>query len=229
MYLLKTNNILAIKSLILNKNMFKKIIKPAIATVIVCLLLVKSVPFGLLAKNAFADANSNCLCSSDCEGQLIRAINHIEIYKVISGKKVWVPSVEAFSKAGYKWYNVNVVCETVINKYPTARLLKLAGDPKVYYLADNNMKRHIPSIKVFDSYKFCWNNVVEVPKAVLDGYRDNVLIRLEGDYKIYKLENDNKRWIETAEAFNRLRYNWADVSFVNKTEFDFYPTCPSIK
>jgi len=46
---------------------------------------------------------------------------------------------------------------------------------------------------------------------------------LAGDHKIYKLENNQKRWIKTVEAFTKLGFDWTKIAPVNPTEFNAYP------
>jgi len=71
--------------------------------------------------------------------------------------------------------------------------------------------------------------VVSVSGTELNAYPDNNLIKQEGDNKVYKLESGQKRWIKTAEAFNRLKYDWNKVAPVNSTEVNVYPTGTEIE
>ncbi len=44
------------------------------------------------------------------------------------------------------------------------------------------------------------------------------LIRYEGDPKVYVVENGQKRWVQTAEDFNKLGYKWEDVKITSASE-----------
>lgn len=118
-------------------------------------------------------------------------------------------------------YNVD---ERFVPELRRLYLISAESDEKVYYLTNGGQKRHIPSVAIFDSYGDKWEDVITMPSSVLNLFPDSSLIRLEGDYKVYKLENEQKRWIKTAEAFIGLGYNWDKIALVNQVEFSFYTT-----
>jgi hypothetical protein len=159
----------------------------------------------------------------------LRAIGHHKVYRIVNGKSLWIPTIAAFNAQGLKWTDIESVQEGEVNQYPRLKLAKLANKPEVYYLTENGLKRHIPSPEVFNSYGNKWENVVEISSSELNAYLDSVLIKAENDYKIYKLENNKKRWIKTAGAFNRLGYDWDEVSSVNDVEIDSYTSGTSIE
>jgi hypothetical protein len=85
------------------------------------------------------------------------------------------------------------------------------------------MIRHIPSPEVFNSYNDNkWEDIIEVSQTEINSYPINNLIRLENGIKVYKLENYTKRWITTAEVFNRLKYDWTEIAPANQIELDYY-------
>jgi len=153
---------------------------------------------------------------------LLRAIGQERVYKVVNGKLLWVPTISAFNAQGLKWSDIQSVPESEINNYQKAKLLKAAGDQKIYYITNSGLKRHILNEQVFNSYNNKWNDVVSVSGTELNAYPDNNLIKQEGDNKVYKLESGQKRWIKTAEAFNRLKYDWNKVAPANATEVNAY-------
>ena len=164
------------------------------------------------------------ICPNGCKNgvcvNLLRSIGDYKVYKIIKGKRLWIPTVAAFDAQGLKWEDIQDVANAT--EYPRLKLAKLANRSEVYYLNENGLKRHIPSANVFNSYNYKWEDIVEISSSELSGYPDSVLIRAK--YKIYKLENGKKRWIKTAEAFNRLGYDWNEVSLVNTAELVHYPT-----
>ena len=153
---------------------------------------------------------------------LIKATNQSKVYKIINNKRFWIPTAEAFTQMGNDWLDIQDVDESGIEQYPRLRLAKLADDPKVYYLTEDGLKRHIPSVEVFNSYGNDWTDIAEIASIELNAYPDSILIRLTGDYKVYKLENNQKRWIKTAEVFNNLGYDWNKIAPVNDTEIEAY-------
>lgn len=112
-----------------------------------------------------------------------------------------------------------VVAET---PRPSVMLIRAQGDPRVYVI-HRNLKRHIPSVSVFNAYGYHWGDIQVVAPKTVDGYKTTNLVRNAGDYKVYIIENGKKRWIQTAEEFERAGYNWNEVMEINAAEFDFYP------
>jgi len=159
----------------------------------------------------------------EAKANLLRAIGHHKVYRVINGKRLWIPTIAAFNAQGLKWEDIEDVSETTVDQYPRLKLARIIGSPKIYYLTESGLKRWIPTIAVFNSYNNKWEDVVEISPTELNAYPDNDLIRLEGGTKVYKLENGKKRWIKTTQAFIRLGYNWNKVAPCNQTELDYYP------
>ena len=172
--------------------------------------------------NAYADY-------LEATAKLLRGVGHHKVYRIVNGKRLWIPTISAFNAQGLKWDEIEDASETEVNQYPEAKLLQVDGDSKIYYLTESGLKRHIPSSQVFLSYGNSWNDVIKISNAELNAYSDNVLIKAEGDYKVYKLENGNKKWIKTAIAFNRLGYDWLGIGLVNGTEINSYPDGGSIE
>lgn len=159
----------------------------------------------------------------EAKADLLRAIGHNRVYRIKNGKLLWIPTISAFNAQGFKWEDVENASESEINQYPEAKLLRKIGDVKVYYITNGGLKRHILSSDTFNSYGNKWEDIIEVTEIELDAYDNNDLVRVEGDEKIYKLENGKKRWIKTANAFNKYGYNWNKVAPVNQTEINEYP------
>jgi hypothetical protein len=159
---------------------------------------------------------------------LIRASRGYKVYEIKNGKRHWIPTAEVFNAHNFNWNEIQIVSEDQLNSYPRAKLLRATDDKKVYYLTESGMVRHIPSPEVFNSYGNNWEDIFEVSPEELRIYEPNSLIRAEGDYRVYLLENGKKRWIQTAEEFNVRGYNWNKIAPVNQTEIDFYQTGDSI-
>jgi hypothetical protein len=156
--------------------------------------------------------------------KLIRFSNEPKVYEVIKENQIkWVPSVEVFNQLGLSWNNITVEPPSKAPQYQRVKLLRTENDPKVYYIIETGLKRHIPNPTVFLSYGNKWSDILTVKPFELSTIPDNVLIRTASDQKVYKLENDAKRWIKTAEIFNRLGYKWNEIAPVNATELESYP------
>ncbi len=100
-------------------------------------------------------------------------------------------------------------------------LIRAEGDQMVYVVR-NNLKRHIPSAEVFNSYGYSWQDVKAVAPVAVSAYRTVNLVRQAGDDKVYAIENGKKRWIATPEEFASAGYDWNEVMEINAAEFGFY-------
>ncbi len=160
---------------------------------------------------------------------LMRASNGEKVYAIVGGKKHWVPSPDVFNSYNYNWDNIEVVSQSVLDNYPRIKHIRLSGGEKVYYITESGMKRHVLNPDVFLSYGNNWDDIADVNQTEINAYQVSDLIRLDGGEKIYKIEGGQKRWIRTAEAFNRLGYNWARVAPVNQAELEAYQTGADIE
>ncbi len=154
--------------------------------------------------------------------EAIRFSGDSKVYVVQGSVIKWVPSPDVFNSLGLNWASVEVVPASQKTNFQRAKLLRAENDQKVYYITEGGLKRHIPNIETFNSYGNLWRDVVVVKDFELSAIADNQLIRQTGDSKVYKLENGQKRWIKTAEAFNRLGLNWAQIAPVNSVEINSY-------
>ena len=61
--------------------------------------------------------------------------------------------------------------------------------------------------------------LLSVPSfGVKAGYLDGVLLRAEGDIKVYLINNNTKRWVSSIEVFNLENFKWQNVKVVSKKE-----------
>jgi hypothetical protein len=160
---------------------------------------------------------------------LIKSSTDTKVYEIINNLKHWILNPQIFSSYGFTWNNIQIVNSADLNNYPRVKLLKAQGDVKVYYLTETGQIRHIPSPEIFNSYNNNWEEVITVSQIEIESYQTSDLIKLENGTKVYKLENIIKRWIKTAEAFNRLKYDWNKIAPVNQTELDYYAEGAEIK
>ena len=144
-----------------------------------------------------------------------------KVYQIIQGKLRHIPSPQAFSNLGFTWEEIIEVESSEIAN-PRLKLMRAAGDLKVYYISESGLKKWIRNLDIFNSYGNQWEDVAVVPQKDLDIYPDADLIKLSGDARVYKLEGNTKRWIKNAETFNQLGYDWNKVHPINATEFNFY-------
>ena len=159
---------------------------------------------------------------------LLKAVGEYKVYRIISSgnglvKRLWIPTAAAFNAQGLVWDDIYETSIFAISQFPRAKLLRIAGGYKVYYITEAGYKRHIPSPQAFLSYGNKWEDIIDVEFEVVNSFPDNSLIRVAGDYKVYKLENGQKRWIKNAGAFNAAGLDWNNIAPVNVVELDAYP------
>jgi len=94
----------------------------------------------------------------------------------------------------------------------------------VYYLTDQGLKKPIPNQEVFAAYGYSWADIAILSSGQLEPYADLELIRGDDDYRVYKLENGQKRWITSIEVFEGMGYQWSDIWSVNQLEIEAWPT-----
>ena len=103
-------------------------------------------------------------------GQLLRAEGDIKIYILNShGYRRHVPSPEAFNSYGFAWDTVKDILKTEIEQYPETNLIRVAGTPEVFLVADEK-RQWITSPEVFEGSGFDWNAVVVVSSKDVDNF-----------------------------------------------------------
>ncbi len=157
------------------------------------------------------------------EAILIRAKGDVKVYLIHLNKKYWIRTPAIFNSYGYNWKRVHEVPVFTVDNIPETNLIRTKGDIKVYVINEKGYKRHIPSPAVFKSYNYNWEDVVEVNKTESNYFPESKLIRAEGDYKVYYIEENKKRWIDSAETFQANGLDWNEVVVVNSIEIGQYP------
>ena len=165
----------------------------------------------------------------DGEPLLIKINEDNRVYRIIDNKKFWIPTAEVFNQMNYNWNNIKITDKITLDTYSRVKLTRAIGDVKVYYLTESGLKKWIQTETIFNSYGNKWEDVIEVSGVELTAIPNGFLIKLQNAPRVYKLENNQKRWIQTAETFNRLKYDWSKIMPINQTEFDSYSTGTDIK
>lgn len=144
------------------------------------------------------------------EGDLIKAPSDNAVYIVKNGKKLWIPTVEAFNASRYVWQDIKELAAARLDSIPAAKLMRIDGRPEVYEMVTRG-KRHIPSAEAFVREGHRWEDILVVPAPHGENFLDVKLMRARGSEKIYIAENGVKRHIPNAETFNTYGYRWEDV------------------
>lgn len=156
--------------------------------------------------------------------RILKFSTNPQVYILLSNNMLkWIPNPEVFNFLGLDWKKIEQRSLSDKKLYKRASLLRARNDPKVYYITEAGKKRWIPTVEVFNSYNNRWEDILEVERIEIDSISDVQLIRKINDKKVYKLENGQKRWIETYEAFVRDGFKMEDVAPVNDLELNTWP------
>lgn len=182
------------------------------------------------------------------DGTLVKTSGNEKVYLIENGQKKWIVDSATFVSRGYKWSDILIISETELKIYSEGvnikmdvaiadkTLIKGAG-PEIY-LIENSQRRWIKDEYTFSSYGFDWKQVVTLTNQELLQYAEGetlskntfangALIKGSGPM-VYMIENGQKRWITSPEAFNRNRFNWSSVVMVSEREISFYGSGPNI-
>ena len=109
-------------------------------------------------------------------------------------------------------------------------VLKGSG-PEIYILEDDRL-RWISSMDAFEHLGLTWQDVHVVEDALLDKFEKgrpvHVLLKCRASPHIYRLENDQKRWIKDIDTFLAEGHVWEDVRFVTCDYLRGIPDGPPI-
>lgn len=175
------------------------------------------------------------------DGTLIRKGDDT-IYEIQNGEKCEFISQEAFTSKGYTLEMTVLVLDEVANAVPTGivmdyRLLKTAGNPKVY-LVQGNEKRLVPDENMFAFWNLDWDRLEIVTQAMLKEYvsKEELNYIRYGSFigqasekvKVYFISIDKdgnlaKRWIFNSAILDYLGGTPDDVHWLSNSEFNSIP------
>jgi hypothetical protein len=109
-------------------------------------------------------------------------------------------------------------------------VLKGSG-PEIYVLQDDKL-RWISSLDAFEHMGLSWKDVHIVEDEFLETFEKgrpiHVLLKCQASPHIYRLENDQKRWIKDIDTFTSEGHVWDDVRFVSCQYLRELPDGPPI-
>jgi hypothetical protein len=109
-------------------------------------------------------------------------------------------------------------------------ILKGSG-PQIYMLEEDTL-RWISSLDAFDHLGLTWEDVHVVDDEFLDNFEKgrpiHVLLKCGTSPHIYRLENQEKRWIKDIDTFLAEGHDWEDVRFVSCQYLRDLPNGPTI-
>jgi hypothetical protein len=110
--------------------------------------------------------------------------------------------------------------------------LVLKGSRPEIYILEEDKLRWISSLDAFDHLGLTWEDVHIVEDEFLDQFEKgrplHVLLKCQDSPHIYRLENQEKRWIRDIDTFQAEGHAWEDVRFVSCEYLREMPDGPPI-
>ena len=110
--------------------------------------------------------------------------------------------------------------------------LVLKGSSSEIYVLENDKLRWISSMDAFEHLGLTWADVHVVEDAFLDKFQKgapiHVLLKCRASPHIYRIENQEKRWIRDIDTFEAEGHVWDDVRFVSCDYLRDIPDGPPI-
>jgi|GEM_PF-5410275 len=141
----------------------------------------------------------------------------------VQKRKLYIPSPAVVKRLKSFYTRMQQIGRAQIEEIPRARLIKSEDKADVFYLTETFLKRRIPSWDVFLAYGNDPKEIVTVKSEELQAFGDSRLIRLEGDNRVWYLENGVRRLVSTPAVFKKHGFEWKQVSPVNFPEYNSYP------
>ncbi len=120
------------------------------------------------------------------------------------------------------------------NSNPLGKIIQLQENDALYYLQEN---QYFPIydkaiLKTNFSHLSLESATIAKLKGLVQGppvrIKEGTLILVEGDNKVYVIENEKKRHIASEEVFNGLGYTWANIVTVNEFTGIAHETAESV-
>jgi hypothetical protein len=174
------------------------------------------------------------------DGTIVQEEGKPEVYVIENGEKKHIQDPKAFVSLGYSWNNIVKVKPGILGLYrkgaplksnsthPEGALIRVAGTPTVY-LIKGGRRVPIPSIQLFNAYRFDWNKVLVVSERQKNKFKQgNILKYPDGSLlrspsgKVYKIDQRKKRWIRSGDDFKKAGYRQDKIIDVNDNEIDSF-------
>lgn len=163
------------------------------------------------------------------DGTLVKSPDRPEVYRIIERQRKHVPNPELFNIYGFKWGDIQMVDQNLVDAIQEIKLVQAPGDPKVYYI-DNLQKRWLGNIEIFNSYGLGWENVFKVDAREINAYPTARLVKLTDDEMVYYVTGSGmKRHIPNPAVFESYGNKWQNIVTVTAEELMSYPANYLIK
>jgi len=151
------------------------------------------------------------------------------IRKITINSVIFLVALGLAFPAGFLFFEKEIIASQ--NYLPKVDIVKGTG-PEVYLL-EGGVKHWIPSIEIFNQFRYSWQNLKVISDSVLyryprgddvssrDDYSDGSLLQGSGS-KVYLIELGKRRWIPSPEIFTGNNFGWKYIIRVDDDVLDDY-------
>lgn len=157
--------------------------------------------------------------------RLVKTKINPAVYAIINSQKHKIRNEEVFYSYDYNFKNIQLISEQELNRYKLARLVRVRGDNKVYYLSyEDNLKKYHISPQAFNAYASNkWEDIIEISSKDLSYWEEAVVLKERDSNKVYFITTDYKKaWIPTESEFINAGFQWHKIVTVSKADLDSY-------
>jgi hypothetical protein len=150
------------------------------------------------------------------------------LYIIDNGNACKVTNASTLKALGFDNNSIWSVPDEKLIKLPQRPLLVKGSDASVY-LIYNSKACWIPSESILKALGYEIKMVIQIPdKEMIQIPKSQLLLRGSSD-KIYRAEDNKRRWITNAVLFNRLGYDWNSVMTVSDAQLKNIPEGDPLK
>ena len=165
------------------------------------------------------------------------------VYLIKNGLRQHISSAAAFVKNGFNWASISRAADNELALYPqgedvllpSASLVKEAASPTVYYI-ENNSRRPVSSIDIFNQRKFKWFDIFVLSTEELALYPvakplllpDATLIKTADKPDVYIVASDKRYWVTSWQLIQDLGQKAVDIIGVSVNDLQNYALATNV-
>lgn len=158
---------------------------------------------------------------------IVSVPNSDKVYRIIGGKKHFIPTEEIFYSYGLSLNIVQPISQAELSRYPDARLFVVESDDTetIYYLTNADMLRPIINNKAFYSYGNRMEDVIYISRKEFNFYPRVQFVFVDSpelNRDIYQITGGIRRYV-TPAAIRRLNIQSYQVTPISIVEMEEYP------
>ncbi|MBU1130739.1 Ig-like domain-containing protein [Patescibacteria group bacterium] len=189
---------------------------------------------------AFAIIGALTIDPTVLEGKVIKDADSAGVYLVNQGYRRAFKSEMMYFSYGYTWSNVEVMNVDIVPRGPdmvysddhtfTAGQMVKGANEKVYFIDNEGVSHWVETGAAYLGLGYQWSQVAWISDTALAKYAegssittsssrpDGSLVKYADSDKVYLLDNGQKKWLVTEEAFNNHSYGWYNIIEIPDSE-----------